>query len=119
MLAVGFGFNWNGVRARAIPVRVVHQLSLYIWVRLQLIRHVKTCTTDIYLHNECAHVGLSIDAPVCVGKPRVPRTYARYWYQRAGAGPQDHPGGRSALRLNRARNRAEISAPPRRRGRDT
>ena len=25
-------------------------------VRLQLIRHVETCTTDIYLHNECAHV---------------------------------------------------------------
>ena len=33
-------------------------------VRLQLIRHFKTCTTEIYLHNECAHVGLSIDAPV-------------------------------------------------------
>jgi len=33
-------------------------------VRLQLILHFKTCTTDIYLHNECAHVGLSIDAPV-------------------------------------------------------
>ena len=32
-------------------------------VCLPLIRHVKTCTTDIYLHNECAHVGLSIDAP--------------------------------------------------------
>ena len=37
-----------------------------IRVRLQLIRHFKTCTTDIYLHNECAHVGLSIDAPVRV-----------------------------------------------------
>ena len=23
----------------------------------------KTCTTDIYLHNECAHVGLSVHAP--------------------------------------------------------
>ena len=34
-------------------------------VRLQLIRHVKTCTTDIYLHNERAHVGLSTHAPVC------------------------------------------------------
>eukprot|EP01048_Picozoa_sp_COSAG05_P019806 COSAG05_NODE_3204_length_2245_cov_3.080615_3_plen_191_part_00 len=33
-------------------------------VRVQLIRHVKTCTTDIYLHNECAHVGLSVHAPV-------------------------------------------------------
>ena len=33
-------------------------------MRLQLIRHLKTCTTDIYLRNECARVGLSIDAPV-------------------------------------------------------
>ena len=33
-------------------------------VRVQLIRHFKPCTTDIYLHNECAHVGLSIRAPV-------------------------------------------------------
>ena len=24
----------------------------------------KTCTTDIYLQNECAHVGLSVHAPV-------------------------------------------------------
>ena len=37
-----------------------------IRVRVQLIRHFKTCTADIYLHNECAHVGLSIHAPVRV-----------------------------------------------------
>ena len=35
-----------------------------VWVRVQLIRHFKTCTTDIYLHIECEHVGLSIHAPV-------------------------------------------------------
>ena len=33
-----------------------------IRVRVQ-IRHFKTCTTDIYLQNECAHVGLSVHAP--------------------------------------------------------
>eukprot|EP01048_Picozoa_sp_COSAG05_P007394 COSAG05_NODE_520_length_9047_cov_2.500224_10_plen_104_part_00 len=33
-------------------------------VRVQLIRHSKTCMTEIQLHNECAHVGLSIHAPV-------------------------------------------------------
>ena len=32
-------------------------------VRVQLIRHLKTCTTDIYIQNECAHVGLSGNAP--------------------------------------------------------
>ena len=37
-----------------------------IRVRVQLIRHFKTCTTDIYLQNECAHVGLSVHAPVYV-----------------------------------------------------
>ena len=30
-----------------------------IQLPLQLIRHFNTCTTDIYLQNECAHVGLS------------------------------------------------------------
>ena len=35
-----------------------------IRVRVQLIRHLKPCTNDIHLHNECAHVGLSIHAPV-------------------------------------------------------
>eukprot|EP01048_Picozoa_sp_COSAG05_P008891 COSAG05_NODE_701_length_7861_cov_46.560423_1_plen_123_part_00 len=30
---------------------------------LAYVRPFKTCTTDIYLHNEGAHVGLSIDAP--------------------------------------------------------
>ena len=33
-------------------------------MRVQLIRHFKTCTTDSYLQNECAHVGLSVHAPV-------------------------------------------------------
>ena len=37
-----------------------------IRVRVQIIRHFKTCTTDIYLQNECAHVGLSVHAPVSV-----------------------------------------------------
>ena len=38
---------------------------LHLRVRVQLIiRHLKTCTTDIYIHNDCAHVGLSIHAPV-------------------------------------------------------
>ena len=32
-------------------------------VRVQLIRHFKTCTTDIYLQKDCAHVGLSVHAP--------------------------------------------------------
>ena len=38
--------------------------SGYLQVLVQLIRHFKTCTTDIYLQNECAHVGLSLHAPV-------------------------------------------------------
>ena len=38
--------------------------TLRIRVRVQLIGHLKTCTTDIYIKNECAHVGLSIHAPV-------------------------------------------------------
>ena len=33
-------------------------------VRVQLIRHLKTCTTDIFLHHECAHGRLSVHAPV-------------------------------------------------------
>ena len=33
-------------------------------MRVQLIRHFKTCTTDIYLHKDCAHVGLIVHAPV-------------------------------------------------------
>ena len=34
-------------------------------VRVQLtIRIFKTCTTEIYLQTECAHVGLSVHAPV-------------------------------------------------------
>ena len=41
---------------------------LEIRVRVQLIRHFKPCTTDIFLHNECAHVGLSIHAPVDAGE---------------------------------------------------
>ena len=36
-------------------------------MRVQLIRHFETCTTDIYIHNECAHVGLSVRAPVRFG----------------------------------------------------
>ena len=51
-------------------------------VRLQLIRHFKTCTTDIYLHNECAHVGLSIHAPVLVpgrGEGGVPLPQGTLW----------------------------------------
>ena len=35
-------------------------------MRVQIIRHCKTCMTDIYLQNECAHVGLSVHAPVCI-----------------------------------------------------
>ena len=33
-------------------------------VRVQLIRHFQTCASDIHLQNECAHVGLSVHAPV-------------------------------------------------------
>ena len=34
-------------------------------LRVHLIRHCnKACTTDVYLHHECAHVGLSVHAPV-------------------------------------------------------
>ena len=45
-------------------------------VRVRLIRHFKTCTTDIYLQNECAHVGLSVHAPVdpCREEPRSVRS---------------------------------------------
>ena len=46
-------------------VRTFRQSTLQLRVRVQLIRHSKTCTTDIYIQNECAHVGLSIHAPVC------------------------------------------------------
>eukprot|EP01048_Picozoa_sp_COSAG05_P019805 COSAG05_NODE_3204_length_2245_cov_3.080615_2_plen_177_part_00 len=44
--------------------RVHPSISLSLRVRVQLIRHLKTCTADIYIHNECAHVGLSIHAPM-------------------------------------------------------
>ena len=38
---------------------------LVLRVRVQLIRHVKTCcTTEIYIQHGCAHVGLSVHAPV-------------------------------------------------------
>ena len=33
-------------------------------MRVELIGHFKICMTDIYLQNECAHVGLSVHAPV-------------------------------------------------------
>ena len=39
----------------------------HVRVRVQLIRHFEPCTTDIYLHNDCAHVGLIVHAPVAVG----------------------------------------------------
>ena len=39
-------------------------LAFHLRVRVQLIRHLKTCTTDIYLNNDCAHVGSSIHAPI-------------------------------------------------------
>ena len=41
-----------------------HPSAAVLRVRVQIIRHVKTCMTDIYLQNECAHVGLSVHAPV-------------------------------------------------------
>ena len=46
-------------------------------VRLQLIRHVKTCTTDIYLHNERAHVGLSGHAHLARNWCASPKCCAR------------------------------------------
>ena len=33
-------------------------------MRVQLIRYFKTFTTDIYIQNDCAHVGLSVHVPV-------------------------------------------------------
>ena len=53
-------------RKQEILVLHLYARGIDIRVRLQLIRHFKTCTTDIYLHNECAHVGLSVDAPVYI-----------------------------------------------------
>ena len=38
--------------------------AVVVRVRVQIIRHFKACTTDIYLHNDCAHVGSSVHAPV-------------------------------------------------------
>ena len=43
-----------------------------IRVRLQIIQHFKTCTTEIYLQNECAHGRLSIPAPVCARESSRP-----------------------------------------------
>eukprot|EP01048_Picozoa_sp_COSAG05_P012670 COSAG05_NODE_1287_length_5276_cov_10.526173_4_plen_165_part_00 len=50
-------------------------LLAVIRVRVQLIRHLKTCTTEVYIQNECAHVGLSIHAPV--GALRRPHSVPR------------------------------------------
>ena len=54
------GERGSGMRCRATLLYIVN-----VRVRVQLIRHSKTCMTEIHLHNECAHVGLSIHAPVC------------------------------------------------------
>ena len=45
--------------------------ELTVRVRVQLIRHFKTCKTDIYLQNKCAHVGLSVHAPVALAAMRL------------------------------------------------
>ena len=67
-----------------------------IRARLQLIRHFKTRTNDIYLYNECAHVGLAIDAPDRQwGKEEGP--YARL--RALGAGEGDSRFG-AAIREN-------------------
>ena len=41
-----------------------HPSAAVLRVRVQIIRHVKSCTADIYIQNDCAHVGVSVHAPV-------------------------------------------------------
>ena len=61
---------WNFHLPRLGP----HGAVIKLRVRVQIIRHFETCTTDIYLHHDCAHVGLSTHAPVCfVSKKLVAR----------------------------------------------
>ena len=78
--AAGAAGGWppwccGGRRRPSRKVRTRLQTASYIYIgawvvpkylraRVQLIRHFKICTTDIYLHNDCAHVGLSVHAPV-------------------------------------------------------
>ena len=44
----------------------------------------KTCTTDVYLQNECAHVGLSVHAPVYLHGPTF--ALSRLWFVNADQG---------------------------------
>ena len=55
-------FNLSG--SNLVDLRGKSRWRVNIRVRVQIIRHLKTCTTDVYLQNECAHVGLSVHAPV-------------------------------------------------------
>ena len=63
--------------------------SSCVRVRVQLIRTFKTCTTDIYLRNECAHVGLSIHAPLMPLSP--PRNFHSFCGVLSGAKPPSEP----------------------------
>ena len=69
--------------------------KLTVRVRVQLIRHFKTCKTDIYLQNKCAHVGLSVHAPV------------QLWAECGlGGGPHERVKAASALQRRRCGQRA-------------
>ena len=50
-----------------------------------IIRHFKSCTTEIYLQNECAHVGLSVQEPVTMvlERERDLRAAAREGFNKA------------------------------------
>ena len=75
-------YSWLSMVAvrESTPGSTLADLRLVdVRVRVQIIRHFKTCKTDIYLQNECAHVGLSVHAPVhelgltCISSLRVTR----------------------------------------------
>ena len=51
-------------------------------MRVQLIRHFKTCTTDIYLHKDCAHVGLIVHAPVLQAVRSIHRAHRSQQWRR-------------------------------------
>ena len=58
-----------GKRNLELYLGVIMARILVLRVRVQIIRHFKTCMTDIYLQNECAHVGLSVHAPALSSVP--------------------------------------------------
>ena len=65
-------------------------------VRVQLIRHFKTCTTDIYLQNDCAYVGLSVHAPKRARMRGTPNSRPRYLIMGCSH-PQASPRTRDAF----------------------